>query len=70
MSEHQQGWIVDTLNATGWKRSNIIQYRYSDALRIANRDLKDPLCRAVRIVTIRIDETVHYQEKVTEAESC
>ncbi|MCR9296338.1 MAG: hypothetical protein NXI32_26815 [bacterium] len=56
-------YIVETLNATGWKRSNILQFRYQDAMRCAKQQLDRDLVRAVRILAVKVQEDAVYAEE-------
>jgi hypothetical protein len=48
------GFIIESLYSTGWRRNGDLYWRYQDALKEANRRLKDECARAIRILPVRV----------------
>ena len=57
------GYIVETLVATGWRRSNIVHYRYQDAEHHARDNIADGIARAVRILSFNLNEQPVFQHE-------
>lgn len=57
-------FLIEVLKPNGWKRINVVQFRYVDAIRIAEDRLSDSHNKAVRILPITIlDSPVFYRER-------
>lgn len=58
------GYFVETLTPLGWKRPNVVHFRYRDALAHATERLEDGPIRAVRILPFKVsDEPVYSAER-------
>ena len=49
-----QGYVLELLFPTGWRRTGQILWRYDDAIREADRILTDDEARGVRILSVRV----------------
>ena len=50
----RDGYLVETLSPTGWRRPNIVHYRYRDADSYARSIISDRAARAIRILSFRV----------------
>jgi len=57
------GYVIETLSATGWKRSNFVQFRYRDAVETAERMLLNKLTRKVRVLPVRISNSPVFERE-------
>jgi len=63
-----QGFTLEILFSTGWRRNGQILWRFGDAIRESNRVLAGNGVRGVRILTVTIPpETIH--ERIAEHEA-
>ena len=57
-------YLVEWQRPSGWRQSNILHFRFRDAMEAAERELADKTNRAVRIRKVTVEaETVFASEQ-------
>jgi hypothetical protein len=62
-----QGYVLEQLHPTGWRRNGELYWRYGDAEREAARVLREHEARGVRILAVRVNSDAIY-ERLAEVE--
>jgi hypothetical protein len=49
------GFLIERLNPIGWRRDNLIYWRFADATAEAERMIANAEARAIRILALRVN---------------